>query len=319
MLLMFYCYMMHTLNSSDIRVAMAVFDGKDRLRDIARAVGLSVPRTSVILTGLAEKGLVEKRRRGMSGTVALSGSRPAHLFRELLERRLPAVECLADSKLTLVSVLAGNGGGLAANDLAAFTGLSRGTVRNFLATGMRYGVLKHVDGAYAISSRMGLLSAFVKSYEEDIAGRVIGSISRNSLIHRMFGFETVFSLPPGENAADAVPTAATAFMDDGVPTRGNRRYYHHVPSGRTLRREDYIMDNVLLEPGNIQNLTVSLIYLKKHRKRVDADYLRLLARVYGVPSLGDKMLQYADGRDIEGFPRRAEFVQKFRMYGDTGA
>jgi hypothetical protein len=316
---MSYYVVMYTLNSTDIRVLAAVFEGKERLGDIAAAVRLSVPRASVVLTGLAGKGLVEKRRRGMSGTVTLSSSRPARLLKEMLQRRLPAEECITDSKLTLISVLAGNGGGLAANDMAAFTGLSRGTVRNFLAAGMRYGVLKHAGHAYSISSRMGLLASFVKSYEEEVAGRTIGSISKNGQIHRMFGFETVFSLPPGEGAAGAVPTAVTAFMDDGVPTRANRRYYHHSPSGRKLRREDFLMDSVLLEPGSMQNMTISLIYLKKHRKRMDPEYLRLLARVYGASKLGEEMLQYIDGKDIEGFPGRTELERKFMMYGGADA
>jgi DNA-binding Lrp family transcriptional regulator len=312
---MFYRYLMHTLNSSDIRALEAVFDGRDRLGDIAAALGLSLQRTSFILSGLARRGLIEKKRRGMSETVVFSGSRSAHLFRDLLGRGFPAVECLADSRLTLLSLLAGNGGSLVVRDIATFTGLSGSTVRDAMRAGIRRGVLKRTGSGYAISSRMATLGAFLRSYEEDIAVKVVRTISEKALIHRMFGFEILFSLPPGEKAGGAALTATTAFSRDGVPTRSSRSYYHHVPSGRTLRKEDFLLDNALMEQGNVQNLIISLIYLKMHRRKVDEDYLRLLSRVYGIPSLGDGMLRYIGGEEVEGFPKQAEFAPKYRMYG----
>jgi len=312
---MFYRYLMHALNSSDIRALEAVFDGRDRLGDIAAALGLSLQRTSFILSGLARRGLIEKRRRGMSETVVFSGSRSAHLFRDLLERDFPVLECLADSRLTILSVLAGNGGSLVVRDIAAFMGLSASTVRDAMRAGIRRGVLKRTGSGYAISSRMATLGAFLRSYEEDTAVKVVRAISENALIHRMFGFEIVFSLPPGEKAGGAVPTATTAFSDDGMQTRANRSYYHHAPSGRTLRREDYVLDNALLEPGNVQNLMISLIYLKMHRRKIDAEYLRLLSRVFGMASLGEEMLRYVGGEEVSGFPKQEEFSQKHRMYG----
>lgn len=312
---MFYCHPMHLLNRSDIRALEAIYGGGDRLADIAGALDLSLQRTSVILSGLARKGLVEKRRRGMSETIGFAGSRSAHLFRELLHRGFPAGECLADSKVTVLSVLGGNGGSLEAQEVAAFTGLAGSTVRDCLRAGLGRGVVRRTGSAYAISSRMGTLSAFLKSYEEDIAGRVVGAISETAIVHRMFGFDIVFSLPAGENAGGSAPTATTAFFGDGVQTRGNRDYYHHVTSGRRLRREDFVMDNLLLEPGNIQNLMISLIYLKLHRRKIHAEYLGLLARVYGVTSMGDMMLRYIGGEEIEGFPKQAEFARKYGMYG----
>lgn len=306
---------MHALNSSDIRALEAIFDGGDRLGDIAAALGLSLQRTSVILSGLVRRGLIDKRRRGMSETIVFSGSRSAHLLRDLLDRDFPILECLADSRLTQLSVLAGNGGSLVVRDIAAFTELSGSTVQDAMRAGIRRGVLKRTGSGYAISSRMATLGAFLRSYEEDIAVKIVGAISEKALIHRMFGFEILFSLPPGENASGAAPTATTAFSKDGVPTRSSRSYYHHVPSGRILRREDFLLDNALMEQGNVQNLIISLIYLKMRRRKVDEEYLRFLSRVYGIPSLGDGMLRYIGGEEVEGFPKQAEFAPKYMMYG----
>jgi hypothetical protein len=312
---------MHALNATDIRVLRAVFDGRDRLPAVAAAAGLSLPRASVVLSGLAAKGLLEKTRRGMSWTVGFSDSRSAHLFRELLGSGFRAEEVMSDSKLTLLSVLAGNGGSLDQKDLLAFSGLSGGSVRAFIRAGIRYGVLWRDADGYAISTSARTLRAFLRSYEEDIAGRVAGAVSKNALVHRTFGFEVIFSLPEGESGGRAAPTAVTAFSADGVPTFGSRDYYHHAPSGRALRREDYIMDYIMLGPGSVQHLTISMIYLKLHRRRIDGRRLGLLSRVYGMPSLAGDMLRFVDDKalDIKGFPKRAEFDEKYWMYGGPHA
>jgi len=312
---------MHALNATDIRVLRAVFDGRDRLPAVAAAAGLSLPRASVVLSGLAAKGLLEKTRRGMSWTVGFSDSRSAHLLRELFGRGFRAEEVLADSKLALLSVLAGNGGSVGPKDLAAFTGLSGGSVRSFVRSGLRYGVLRRNDDGYSISRSAVTLLSFLRSYEGDVAGRVAGAISKNAVVHRTFGFEVLFSVPGGESTGGASPTAVTAFGADGVETIGLRDYYHFTPSGRKLHREDYLWDYIMLDPGSVQHLTISLIYLKLHRKKIDLRRLGLLSRVYGMPSLAGDMVRFVDDKalDIKGFPKRAEFDEKFWMYGGDHA
>ena len=312
---------MHALNTTDIRVLRTVFDGRDRLPAVAAAAGLSLPRASVVLSGLAAKGLLDKTRRGMSWTVGFSDSRSAHLLRELFGRGFRAEEVLADSKLALLSVLAGNGGSVGPKDLAAFTGLSGGSVRSFVRSGLRYGVLRRNDDGYSISRSAVTLLSFLRSYEGDVAGRVAGAISKNAVVHRTFGFEVLFSVPGGESAGGASPTAVTAFGADGVETIGLRDYYHFSPAGRKLRREDYILDYIMLDQGNVQHLTISMIYLKLHRRRIDGRRLGLLSRVYGMPSLAGDMLRFVDEKalEIKGFPKRAEFDEKFWMYGGDHA
>lgn len=310
---------MHELGAGMMRVLRAVDEGNDRLPGIAAAAGLSVPRTSAVISGLQDRGFLEKRRLGMSGTVGFSGLRFAQLFRELVDGGFHFRECLTGSRMTLLAVIAGSGGAVKATDLAAYTGYSIRTIRELLRTAEGYGVLRRTDAGWALSSRMNTLSGFLKAYAEHVAGRQAGAISANALVNRIFGFEFVFSLPHGERPSGGVATAYSALSRDGVMTRGQRDQYHFSPLKRSPGREDFIYDLVLLDRGSVQNLTMALVYLKKRRKGIDARRLRMVGRVLGSPVTGDDMLRFVDGkgRDMGGFPDYEDFLDKYRMYGDA--
>ncbi len=65
-------------------------------------------------------------------------------------------------------------------------------------------------------------------------------------------------------------------------------------------------------------LTYSLIFLKKHRRKVSAERLRAVGRVWGAAKLSGDMLRFVDdgAAGLPGFPSREEFDEKYLMYGD---
>ena len=128
---------MYRLNATELALLREVQGGRDRLEDIARAIGRSPSTASEVASGLVGKGFLEREKRGMARRLAFSGNAFVSPFRDMLSRRLPLQEWLIDSGLPILSVLSSTGDDLRAADIALRTGLSPATVRNYLPTAMR--------------------------------------------------------------------------------------------------------------------------------------------------------------------------------------
>jgi len=309
---------MYRLNATELALLREVQGGRDRLEDIARAIGRSPSTASEVASGLVGKGFLEREKRGMARRLAFSGNAFVSPFRDMLSRRLPLQEWLIDSGLPILSVLSGTGDDLRAADIALRTGLSPATVRNYLPTAMRRGVVKKTQNGYRLSAGMNVLLDFLDRYAEFASGRALRSFSANAVLRRRIGFEFIFTVPADGVLKGGFPTGVTAFTKRGVLIRSNLDYYHYTPFRYKAGLEDYILDCAVAERMSVNNLTYSLIFLKKRRRKVSAERLRAVGRVLGAAELAGNMLRFVDdgASGLPGFPRREEFDEKYFMYGD---
>jgi len=309
---------MYRLNATELAVLREVQGGRDRLEDIARAIGRSISTASEAASALVAKGFLERERRGMARRLAFSASPFVSPFRGMLQRRLPLQEWLIDSGLPILSVLSGTGDGLRAADIALRMGLSPATVRNFLPRAMRRGVVRKDPDGYRLSASQTVLLDFLDRYAEFVSGRVLKSLSAGAVLRRRTGFEFIFTVPAGEVPESGFPTSLTAFAERGVAFMSDLDFYHYTPFRYTHGPEDYILDCAVEDRWSVNMLTYSLIFLKKHRRNVSAERLRAVGRVWGAAKLSGDMLRFVDdgATGLPGFPRREEFDEKYFMYGD---
>jgi len=309
---------MYRLNATELSVLREVQGGRERLEDIARAIGRSHSTASEAASGLVDKGFLEREKRGMGRRLIFSANPFVSPLRDMLQRRLPLQEWLIDSGLPILSVLSGTGDGLRAADIVLRTGLSPATVRNYLPAAKRRGVVKKTQNGYRLSAGMSVLLDFLDRYAEFVAGRVLRSFSAKAVLRRRAGFEFIFTVPAGEVPKAGFPTGVTAFTRRGVLIRSNLDYYHYTPFRYKEGLEDYILDCAVAEKMSVNNLTYSLIFLKNHRRSVSAERLRAVGRAWGAAELAGDMLRFVDdgASGLPGFPRRDEFEEKYFMYGD---
>jgi len=309
---------MHRLNATEIAVLREVHSGRDRLGGIARAIGRSPAQTSHAVSGLVAKGFLEKERRGLARRLAFSGRPFVSPFREMLQSGYPLEQWLAGSRMPILSLLAGKGEHLRAADIQRKTGFSAATVRNFLPAAIRRALVKKTPEGYRLSRSAVALSGFLDRYTEHVSGMDLRSISASAVMRWRLGFEFIFTMPAGEVPGTGFPTGVTAFTNVGVVIRSDLDFYHYTPFRYKDGIEDHILDCILPSSGSVRALTYSLIVLKKYRHRVSVERFGSLARVYGMTALANNLLRFVDTDTgtFPGFPRREEFMEKYRMYGD---
>jgi predicted transcriptional regulator len=312
---------MHELNSTEILVMQSIFEGNNRLKDISENADKSIAQVSVTVKKLCEKGFLVKEKRGLSKIISFSSHDFAHNFKELLVRSFPVEECLSYSKMTILSFFLGPRVRISITDLKAKTDLSITTIRNALHNAIKFGVVRKIPYGYKLSNRMVLLKNFLNGYSEFISNKNIKSYATNGIIHWRVGFEFIYSLPKGVRESIGNPTSITAYTYDGIKIRSNRDYYHYSPTMKILKKEDFIIDHIILNHYgkgifHKQNLIYSLIYLKRFYDEIDENYFIRLSRISGLSSIAKEFLSYFN-EDYIGkkyLPSKKEFYEKYKLY-----
>lgn len=307
---------MHELNITEIKILDSIFDGAITPGDISARIGKSLPTISRSISKLEQKGFVEIERKGISHFIRFSSNEFVNYYKELIIKEFPLVECLSGWRMTFLALFTGKINRLSKSDLHLKTGMSPHTIRKYITTAKRYGVLKEVPYGFRISKRMDILRDFLISYAQHISGKMVHSISNEVLVHWKFGFEFIYSVPSGYSSPIGFTTGVTAFSNDNVIIRSQRAYYHYVPFKTKPRKEDYIIDNLLINKAGRQSIMYSLFYYKKYSHEINSKHLAQLSKISGLASLGRDLHHYLhENKDYQDFPEREVFNEKYQMYG----
>jgi predicted transcriptional regulator len=310
---------MHRLNKTEISILQNLLHGEKTVKELCEDVNRSLTQTSALVLALFEKGFVSRHRDGMVYKVSFSSNTFAVILKELMNRKFPVERFISDSRMDVAAILAGANRPLKTREIAIMSGLSPSIVRYAIHDMIRHGILRKSATSYRMSERMEKLRKFLLEYSFFTNHRMISRATDDAIIEWQMGFEFIFTSEDVLEERYGVPTGVTAFSNDGVTIYSNRFTYHHAPNVLKLRREDWIVDNILAHPDSITYLLYSLIYLKKNLERVDPAYLEQKAFLYGLESMGSNMVSYVlENESIPGFPSHKEFNEKYMIYGGKG-
>jgi len=347
---------MPKLTRTEMKALRSIYRGHHTLPAIASDLGISNPRITSLTKTLERKGFVRRRRNGASVVVDLTNQRFMEHLKRLFSRNLQFENMLGGSAVPLLFALVIPGmaagknldrsmgpRGLTVKQIRSFSRLSRDTIYRTLNKLMLAGAVFKDGDRCGISASMNELHEFIEQYayfrgSEIVAGlmgetRVIRDAqgemgttvgSRKMTSHFVAGGELIvsvsheLSLPRSTHVA---PTAITAFQQDGLMFQTSTDYYHYSMAGRTLGREDFAIDHILLDPGSVRNLSYSMLYLLKSGDDVDWDYLLETGSIFGVGEITRTIIDYLHSMSNGGkefpwpFPGFKEFKDLCNLYG----
>ncbi|MFQ5837158.1 MAG: hypothetical protein ACE5HJ_00045 [Thermoplasmata archaeon] len=306
---------MMQLTGSELDVIYHVIDGQHRLASLSRASGLSIPRVSQLATKLERKGVLEKRREGLSVHLALTESTLGGALNRLF--RLGQVDpkaVLHDSRLRILVLLASKT--LDMEKLALETGLSRETVRKYLREFERLGVVKRDEDCYSLSTALPHLAAFLDEWGKHANVKKLREIAPTGTIRWQSGNEFIFATPLDTEPHEGLPTALTAMYDYGIELIVGEKHYHYMPWREELKPEDIALDTILAYPNSSRMLAVALVFLKMF-KQIDRDFLLQRASEVGFREVAANTLRFIDGKSVPDprFPTHGEFEQLSALFG----
>ena len=303
------------LTYSELDMFGHIVRGHHRLAELSKSTGLSVPRTSQIVTSLERKGLIKKSRRGLAISITLSESNLSDRLASIFKRgQIDPRKILADSKLRILVSLSCRD--LDKEKLALETGLSVETVRKYLRHLQELGVVKRRMDKYSLSSTVPHLSAFLPEWRSFVSRRKLREISRSGTILWECGNEFIFATTLHESPKEGFPTALTAMYDYGIELLVDEQYYHYIPWLKELKPEDVALDTVVTAPASSRMLTFTLLLLRT-LERVDRAYLLERAEEMGIGGKASNMIRFLEGKKVDDplFPTNEEFRRLATQYG----
>ena len=307
---------MHELNKTEIEVLRAVYEGRINTRGISKTIGRSSTRVSVIVEGLRKKGFLQKERNGVGYLISFSPNKFVDHFKRVLAENRPSIECLTDSKMTLLGMFLGRAQWLQKRDITSRTMLSQSTIRDFLATEVRCGVLRREGRCYRLSKSMGILKDFLEEYSNFISWTLLKELAQDTIVQWRLGFEFIFSVPKSIEPGIGQATGITAFGRNGVDFITSRDYFHFLPSKMKMGHEEFILDNILMGTEDTRNILNSAIYLKRNFEKVDMERFLRVSETYGIRKKCEELVAFITAKktNVQGFPSYKEFIEKYQIY-----
>ncbi|MCW6157870.1 MAG: hypothetical protein LVQ63_00070 [Thermoplasmatales archaeon] len=248
--------------------------------------------TSQVVSKLESKGFVTTNRKGMTKTVVPSSTGFATSLSELVQSEpfVPWENLLSGSRLAIL--------------LAATTGeknfvsdLNRTTSWRAKKELRMHGISPLMIANKEMTDQK--VVKFVREYAEHIGVQFIhGSLPRDAIILWKSWFECIFKYPLGENKNfpkeinNIQPTAFTAFPRYGLQFLTNEAFYYFSSSENKLTKNDIVLHTLLVDPGNVTNVTYAVLFILKNYRKSEMRQLKVDALKYQLEGLVDQIITY---------------------------
>lgn len=304
---------MYEISKSEIPILRAVSQECNTISKIQNATGLSTSRTSELISELAEKGFLVKKREGMQKKIFFSENKYPILLKQLLTSELKVENVITDSKINILFSIS-----YTPKDpvkIAVETNLSTDTVRKYLGELKKFGIIHSKnDKQVQVSPSSAILLSFLQEYADYINRKTLSAITSKGTILWEQGREIIFKTPINEKVKNALPTAVTALSHYKIDIISEASYYYYAPWAKTLRNEDIAIHTILLDKNSIRYLSYALLLLKKigYKK----EYLLEKGKEYKIENIIKDAINYLNGKKTKKpFPSQKEFKTLCGQYG----
>ena len=125
----------------------------------------------------------------------------------------------------------------------------------------------------------------------EICKRICGSLWKS-------WFECIFKYHLGENRIvlkdlnNAQPTAFTVFPNYGLQFLTNESFYYFSSSKKKLTKNDIVLHTLLVDPGNVTNVTYAILFILKTYKKSEMRQLEVDSFKYQLQEQVDLIIAY---------------------------
>lgn len=271
------------------------------VRELASGMGLSYPRAAAIARELIREGYCEKA----GGRVIMAPNIKGSLLKGLADRYDLETLLGVSSERLLLSLSKP----LSLEGLRRKTGLAQSTTYQTLRRLMVLGVVRKLDGLYALTDDPDL-KAFLGLLERE---REAAGLEPYAILIRSNGFKFK-KVPAGKQARGSL-TAFSLFGRYGVEYTSPHDYYFEPARGVSI--EEVLVHALAASEGKAEGTMCAVFYLKNLDK-IDPAKVKPLARKFGVLSLWVDLQNYIKGLqvlNVEAFLPWDEFADKASLYG----
>ena len=286
------------LSESAIKALVLVAGSKQALHpgDLSQALNLHPDTLSRLLTGLEDKGLLERDGKD----IALAKTPPAEAFKKLYfsHRASPFSLLFADRRVDLLSRI--ESVQKSVEMLEEETGIPRKTIYRYLKDFIRLGAVKRTkkDRAYLYSLNEIIwpeIEGFVAALQEYQALRLV---PREALLLKSYRDSVLFK---SIRSQDATLTSFSAYEDYGIEL-GLRDNYYTLPK-RVLSIREIFIHSLDSAEDYRQKLFCILFYLKNKDKLEGIDH----------PIMKD-LKAALQGKKIKGYPTLEDIEDRTDLY-----
>ncbi len=304
---------MDRLSRMEVTVLLNLREEKN-VTGLAKELGLSIYRTSTLVSSLERKGLVRTKKEKYK-IVSLSDTKPAELFRKLVFRfgHMPLDKILSGKNLALLAVLKSTP--LSAHELCIKGNLSRSTLYHIIGKLSNYGIIGEKSGKYFLVERYVLFHEFAKEFyvlQNSIKAR---EFFRDSTIVWSGVGEFILSTGEyrGKETGNFHLTGLERFSDFGIGLIGAGQYHYYYSEKAELSLEDVVVHALLID-FSPRTILYSIVLLLAHRDRLNRNKLFNLGIKYDVGV--EDLLEYLEGREAGKYPYPSltEVEETFEMY-----
>jgi predicted transcriptional regulator len=287
------------LSENEIRALIIITRSGEPVHpsDLQKELGILKGSVSRIITGLQDKGLVERSE----GEIVLAGKPPAEAFKRLYysHRASPLQEILSGRRVELLSRLDSSQKRL--ETLAGETGISSDTIYYYLQDLRSLGIVSRSKQGKAYFYSFNYITwkdlkdfvAFLLEYQ------VLRLVPREGLLIRSYGDSVLFkSLRP----QDATPASFSAYGEHGIEL-GLRDNYYTLPK-RDLSLGEIFIHSLDSAEGISQRLYCILFYLKNKEALKEVQHPMM-----------ESIRAVLRGEHIKGYPTVEEIEEQAELYG----
>jgi len=286
------------LSENEIRALISITRSGEQIHpsDLQKELGILKGSVSRIITGLQDKGLVERA----GGEIVLVGTSPAEAFKRLYysHRASPLQEILSGQRVKLLSRLDSSQKRL--ETLAGETGISSDTIYYYLQDLRSLGIVSRSKQGKAYFYSFNYITW--KDLKDFVAAlmefQVLRLVPREALLIRSYSDSVLFK---SLRSQDATPTSFSAYEDYGIEL-GLRDNYYTLPKRELSIQEVFI--HSLDSAGEFsQRLFCILFYLKNRDKLEAIDH----------PMMKD-LKAVLQGERIKGYPTLEDIEDRADLY-----
>ncbi len=301
-------------SKSELQILRELTKEKLSLPDLRKILSLKSALLSHYLKKLRKKGLVQTTEQGNRKYACFSETKHASLLRDLLvshdfmdwENILPGktIEILFQA----LTCKEGN--------LSTFSNATRW---RYLKELKSRGIITEAQKMYQINPRFPVLIDFLNEYQKYFTGKLLKSLSENSVI--LWHKETEFLVRVPKDAKtpsdDFHKTATSIFQHYDLPLFSEFDIYLYSKNKKEIKPEDAILHTLIIESDSVRYTTYALLLLKKTEKIIDIQYLLHEGERLGLKNLIMGMLEFLETHiRPEGLPLPSwnEFTIKANSY-----
>jgi DNA-binding CsgD family transcriptional regulator len=197
--------------------------------------------------------------------------------------------------------------------------MSRATFWRYSRDFMALGIVVGYGDNLQINDRFVLLRNFLEEYQTYTVKTIVSSVSGKAIILWQKDFECLIRVPKTTQIVQKgfVKTATSRMQDYGIQLISDFDTYFFSKRKTEIRLEDVILHTLLVETGNVRNMTYALILLKKELKQIDKKYMLNRATWYEISLQVNALFEFFRTRGKcagSGLPTWQEFTEKAREY-----